>query len=153
MRRSCQQECKLNARRALCLLLCPLYLYCVLCPVSPLCFPLCKCHSVSQRGRGGKHVKCCFAVRCDLVFGKENALHLTSNWDLLYRQLCAFVKEFLAYTIHIRVNRQVSVSDTACILGKHYLGLEKSPNTHKFPILNNLDEICWGSRWNRCRIF
>ena len=70
-------------------------------PCVSLVFPPLQVSQGVSEGPGGKTCECCFAVRCDLVFGKENALHPTSNWDLLYRQLFAFVWEFLAYTILI----------------------------------------------------
>ena len=101
----------------------PCVSFCVLCTCTvsyALCLPcVSPFASVTGclRGAGGKTCECCFAVRRDLVFGKENPLHLTSDWDPLYRQLFAVVWEFLAHTIHTRVNHQASViTDTVCIL-------------------------------------
>ena len=100
----------------------PCVSFCVLCTCTvsyALCLPcVSPFASVTGclRGAGGKTCECCFAVRRDLVFWKENSLHLTSDWDPLYRQLFAVVWEFLAHTIQTWVNHQVSVSDAACIL-------------------------------------
>ena len=90
----------------------------VLCPTPcvSLVFPPLQVSQGVSEGPGGKTCECCFAVRRDLVFWKENSLHLTSDWDPLYRQLFAVVWEFLAHTIPTWVNHQVSVSDAACIL-------------------------------------
>ena len=101
----------------------PCVSFCVLCTCTvsyALCLPcVSPFASVTGclRGAGGKTCECCFAVRRDLVFWKENSLHLTSDWDPLYRQLFAVVWEFLAHTIHTQVNHQASVTtDTVCIL-------------------------------------
>ena len=152
MRRSCQQECKLNARRALCLLLCPLYLYCVLCPVSPLCFPLCKCHRVSQRGRGeNMWMLFCCKARFSILEGEFS----TSNFRLrshVKTAICCRLRIFGPYNPYMSESRSECLR--CCVyFGKHYLGLEKSPITYMFPIWNNLDEIYWESRWNKCWIF
>lgn len=86
-------------------------------PCVSLVFPPLQVSQGVSEGPGGKTCECCFAVRRDLVFWKENSLHLTSDWDPLYRQLFAVVWEFLAHTIHTRVNHQASViTDTVCIL-------------------------------------
>ena len=100
----------------------PCVSFCVLCTCTvsyALCLPcVSPFASVTGclRGAGGKTCECCFAVRRDLVFWKENSLHLTSDCDPMYRQLFAVVWEFLAHTIHTWVNHEVSVSDTVCIL-------------------------------------